>query len=470
MFPALDTLLLTLAPSWSPPFVVFLVVLVLGLALVYFVVLEPAWNPLHAMPGPPSSHWFYGSLRDIIITKWADGSFPNPHLAWVQKYGGAVHYRIAFNHQVLLTDPDALKHVFNTHNETYPRAHVARELLRDMLGGDGLLSTEANVHAHQRKMLMPHFGHGKIKDFVHVFTTHAHQLQTTHLNAVADTTTPIDLHDCTLLTSTVTCENWLFVVFTKLTLDVIGMAAFSFDCGSLAGVNNHVVDAYKRLTKRHGAANFVAILYIPGYQKWPLPWLNEKRAAKHTLFAAVDDVIAAKLRAPRDPSRPVDLLDLMLDDHVGHHVTPEEARTHVMTFMLAGHETTSTTLSWVFALLAQHPDIEAKARDEARAVVAGGGIGWSTVAELKYITACIQETLRLFPTIAQAAMRVCTQDDLLPMSTGKPYAIPKGTSVVVNTGALHRNPKYWSRPHDFVPERFLDGSVEFAADKALRNG
>ncbi|CAK4572307.1 unnamed protein product [Aphanomyces euteiches] len=104
---------------------VFVVVLGLFLlavatAMLYFFVISHAFHPLNAIPGPPSSHWFYGAYKDIMDTKWSDGHFPEPALSWVKKYGGAVHYRAVFGHRVMLTDPEAIKHVFVTHSDNYP--------------------------------------------------------------------------------------------------------------------------------------------------------------------------------------------------------------------------------------------------------------------------------------------------------------------------------------------------------------
>ncbi|CAK4192553.1 unnamed protein product, partial [Aphanomyces euteiches] len=85
--------------------------------------------------------------------------------------------------------------------------------------------------------------------------------------------------------------------------------------------------------------NEVISMYIPGFDKLPLPYLIKKREAKRILLEKVDNVIAAKLQAPRDVNRPTDLVDLILDVEAGQQrVTPEEARCHVMTFMFAGHE------------------------------------------------------------------------------------------------------------------------------------
>ncbi|CAK5096455.1 unnamed protein product [Aphanomyces euteiches] len=382
----------------------------------------------------------------------------------VKKYGGAVHFREALTHRVMLSDPEALKHVHVVNNDNYPRATVPRNVLRVrpdgmpiLLGGDGLLCTEGETHHRQRKMLMPHFGFSKVRGFVDIFAHHARQLSK-HLKEVTDQGVAVDMHD----------------FFTKMTLDVIGVCAFGYNFGSLENGNKRVLDAYTMMSQPPELFNEVISMYIPGFDKLPLPYLIKKREAKRILLEKVDNVIAAKLQAPRDVNRPTDLVDLILDVEAGQQrVTPEEARCHVMTFMFAGHETTSATLSWVFAMFATHPEMENIARKECQAVAAaseGGVISSKSLGELKYTTAFIQETLRVFPTAVHTATRECISDDHVPMSDGKPIFIPKGTTIYISLAAQHRNPKYWSQPDEFISERFLEGTAVYEADKALRNG
>ncbi|KAG9411318.1 hypothetical protein AC1031_016958 [Aphanomyces cochlioides] len=428
-----------------------------GGVFAYLLVTRIAFHPLSVVPGPKSSHWFFGSLSDIIGARWSDdGHYPEPQLSWIKKFNGVICYRAVLELRIMIADPEALKHVFTTNGENYPRAELSRAFLRDLVGGDGLLSTEGEEHTHQRKMLVPHFGFGKIKEFVDVFATHVATL-CNNLKELADQpNVTVDMH----------------AYFTELTLDIIGVSAFGYNFKAMSG-SSPVVEAMKLLLSPRSAFYLVGKAVIPTFSSWPLPRLVNERKAKRMLYQTVDDVIAAKLKSKRDVNRPVDLVDLMLDEnaHAEHKVTAEEARTHVMTFMLAGHETTSTTLSWVFTLFAQHPHIEALAREEARAVTANGEtIGWNTLGDIKYITACIQEALRLYPSVAALAPRVAEQDDYLPRSDGKPVFIPKGTVIAINTAAMHRNPQYWSQPDVYLPERFVEGTDAFLADKAMRNG
>ncbi|CAK5208647.1 unnamed protein product [Aphanomyces euteiches] len=98
--------------------------------MLYYFVIEPATNSLNALPGPPSSHWFFGSMKEIINAKWEEGNYPEPFLSWVKKYGGAVHFRAVMTHRVMLSDPEALKHVHVVNNDNYPRAMEIRNILR----------------------------------------------------------------------------------------------------------------------------------------------------------------------------------------------------------------------------------------------------------------------------------------------------------------------------------------------------
>ncbi|CAK4132945.1 unnamed protein product [Aphanomyces euteiches] len=344
------------------------------------------------VPGPKSSHWFFGSLS---MRGGATMATTQSHSFRGSRSSTG---RTVMELRIMIADPEALKHVFTTNGENFPRAELSRSFPRvspfDHHDADEL--TEGEEHTHQRKMLVPHFGFGKIKEFIDVFATHAAEL-CIKLKELADQ-------------PNVTVDMPAY--FTELTLDIIDVSAFGYNFKAMSG-SSPVVDAMKLLLSPRSAFYLVGKAVISTFSSWPLPRLVNERKAKKMLHQTVDDVIAAKLKSKRDVNRPVDLVDLMLDEnaHAEHKVTAEEARTHVMTFMLAGHE---------------HPHIEALAREEARAVTANGGtIGWNTLGDMKYITACIQEALRLYPTVAALAPRVAELDDYLPRSDGKPIFIPK---------------------------------------------
>jgi cytochrome P450/NADPH-cytochrome P450 reductase len=174
----------------------------------------------------------------------------------------------------------------------------------------------------------------------------------------------------------------------------------------------------------------------------------EDIAAMHAL---VDDVIRAR-RA--NPSEARDLLSLMLDavDPVsGERLDDENIRYQVITFLIAGHETTSGMLSFTLHLLLQHPQVLEQARRQVDEVLDGGRLpGYDDLAKLEVIDRALKESLRLWPTAP--AFSVAPLEDTV---IGGRYRIPKGRRLNVLLPALHRDPAVWPNPDAFDIDRFL---------------
>jgi cytochrome P450 len=161
----------------------------------------------------------------------------------------------------------------------------------------------------------------------------------------------------------------------------------------------------------------------------------------------IDDVVMPLIaRRRNDPclSEQLDILALLMcargDD--GERLSDSEIRDDLITLMLAGHETTATTLAWIFDLLLHHPDALRRVQAEA-----GSG-------EEAFTTAVINETLRVRPP-APFTARVAAQ----PFSIGG-YRIEAGTRIVVHIIAINRNPRIYEHPNEFRPERFLGSRPE----------
>jgi cytochrome P450 len=141
-------------------------------------------------------------------------------------------------------------------------------------------------------------------------------------------------------------------------------------------------------------------------------------------------------------------------DDDGSTLSDEELRNHVVTFLLAGHETTASLMTWTLGLVATHPPIQAKIAEELRAAssdrVVRGDL--ETLALWPQLNASLQETLRLYPSIWIAERRVTTADHL------GGFALPEGSSVIVSPYVTQRLPNLWPEPDEFRPQRFLDAS------------
>jgi cytochrome P450 len=137
-------------------------------------------------------------------------------------------------------------------------------------------------------------------------------------------------------------------------------------------------------------------------------------------------------------------------------MTDQQLRDEVMTLLLAGHETTAVSLSWIWYLLAQHPEVEKKLWSELRGVLNGKSPGMQDLSKLPYTERVVKETMRLYPP-AWAVVRNALKD----CEIGG-YRVPAGATVVVSQWVMHRDPRYYEQPERFNPDRWLDEQAKAA--------
>jgi cytochrome P450 family 135 len=157
----------------------------------------------------------------------------------------------------------------------------------------------------------------------------------------------------------------------------------------------------------------------------------------------VDELIGqeiAERRTVEDVAERDDILSMLVAarHEDGSPMSDAEIRDELLTLLVAGHETTATALSWAMERLVRHPEKLERLRDEVEA------------GEDAYLTATIQETLRLRPVIV-AVIRQLTE----PVELGG-YELPAGARVTPSIHLIHRDPEIYSEPERFLPERFLD--------------
>ncbi|WP_392542920.1 cytochrome P450 [Oryzobacter telluris] len=184
----------------------------------------------------------------------------------------------------------------------------------------------------------------------------------------------------------------------------------------------------------------------------PTPRVRRGRAARDDLFGVCEEIVAA--RREGRTSGETDLLSRLLAARDGdERLTDEEVRGQVLVFMLAGHETTSTALTFALHLLGRHQDVQDRVRAEVRQVLGDDRPTAATTASLPETTAALKEAMRLYPS-APILGRLSVGDDEL---MGHP--VPVGTNVVVVPWTIHRHPDFWADPLVFDPSRFT-GSGE----------
>lgn len=191
----------------------------------------------------------------------------------------------------------------------------------------------------------------------------------------------------------------------------------------------------------------LSLFDIMGLPPWlpRLKWFRSK-APVTTMRALAHHVIAARRAEKRET--PLDFLDFLIEAVDADFEDIETTVDNLLTFVVAGHETSANALSWGFYLLALHPGMQARIRDEVRRVRPEGPILSADVQEMPLLAAHVRETLRLYPSAAFFA-RDAGKD-----LTVKGIEIKAGDALFFPVYALHRNARLWDEPDQYRPERF----------------
>ncbi|MGV9318954.1 cytochrome P450 [Streptomyces sp. NPDC003660] len=248
---------------------------------------------------------------------------------------------------------------------------------------------------------------------------------------------------------------------TRLTLETIARTGFGHDFGSFERDRPHPF-----ITAMVGT-----LAYAQRLNSLPMPPLLQRRAARRNAadIAYLDDTVDALVAERRRSGRgDGDLLDRMLETahpETGERLSAENVRKQVITFLVAGHETTSGALSFALYYLAKHPEVAARARAEVDRVWGDTPEpGYDQVARLRYLRRVLDESLRLWPT-APAFAREATEDTVL---AGE-HPMRRGGWALVLTPMLHRDPEVWGEDAErFDPDRFDAKAVRARAPHTFK--
>ena len=177
------------------------------------------------------------------------------------------------------------------------------------------------------------------------------------------------------------------------------------------------------------------------------------RGSIKTLRGVVSELISERRKSGADRGDLLSMFMLARDEETGAQMDDTQLIDESVTMLVAGHETTATTLSWIWALLHQHPEVEARLHAEVDSVLAGRTPTVEDLARMPYSRMVVDEALRLYPPIYVLSRKVIAEDELCG------FRIRGGTSVDISPYATHRLPEFWEEPDQFRPERFTPEQV-----------
>ena len=327
----------------------------------------------------------------------------------------------------MVMDPTALRRILRDRVADYPKSLVTKLILEPAIG-DSLFIAEGAEWMWQRRTAAPVFSHRNVAALAPVMSAAAERAA--DRVAQAGPGRAMDMYEAMVAT----------------TFEVISDVTFSGGDGFDRAAVHRAIEGYIAQAAR------VSLLDILGAPRWvPRPSRVLTGAAMRDMKRLAD---AAIERRRKDGARPVpDLLDLLLegeDPKSGRRMTTDELRDNLLTFIVAGHETTALTLAWALYLCAFDQDVQDAARTEAQAVLAGRAATAADVPHLPLIRRIVDETLRMYPPAAFLSRTAMVRDELCGRE------IRPGDTVILPIYALHRHHTHWPDPDRFDPARFAD--------------
>lgn len=321
----------------------------------------------------------------------------------------------------VVAQSDALQRVLLDHKANYVRPALAQRVLRHVVGA-GLLTAEGEAWRVQRRLVAPTFAPMAVGRMSHLIAAASAR----HLAAWPAARARVDMAQ----------------VATDTTMSVIVDALFSGD-PRLA-----TAEAARRIGDLFAAGEAARLMSLVGLANVaPTPGIRRARAGNAFLRGTLTALVHE-----RGPTGGPDDFFGGLIRALHEHYPPHEAETlavdNAITFYVAGHETTASALAWTIYLLAAQPALQAEARDEAVAALAGGDIG--TLAErVPLLRAILDEALRLYPPASNFSRETVADDEL----AGVP--VRRGDLIGIFPWVIHRHRTLWTDPDAFDHTRFL---------------
>jgi cytochrome P450 len=338
-----------------------------------------------------------------------------------RRHGTPFTVRLFEGRTVVITDdPATIRQVFTGDPEKL-LAGAGNEVLRPLLGPRSVLTLDEPEHMRQRRLLLPPF-HGERMRLYGELIRDATERQT----AAWPTGSPFPAQRS----------------MQAITLEVIMRAVFGVT--ERARLDEIATPLRRLLDSLADQRWLFALQFASSRRNGPL---SAWRRFRERLLGPADAVLYAEIAARRADTGSAerdDILSLLLSarDEDGVGLTDSELRDELMTLLLAGHETTATSLSWTLERLSRHPRALARLVEEIRS---GGEDG-----PADYLDATIKETLRLRPVVPAVVRRLVEPTEL----GGR--VLPAGVNVAPSIYLTHRNPAIYPEPESFRPERFLE--------------
>lgn len=370
---------------------------------------------------PGISQWFplpYGafgeSMRDPL----------GFHMRARERFGNV--FRLRFGPVLIhfVYHPDHVRRVLFDNPRNYVRGWQYRVLAR--LFGENLVVSDGPYWLRQRRLAQPAFSRPRLAGYANVMVDATSQLVSCWRES-AETGTPISVAP----------------EMSRLALAIASRTLFDQDVSHEADRVGHAFATVAQYLQMRLNRPFTS---LPSWA--PTPLNRRFKQALASLNELVLELIRQRRREGRDHGDLLSMLMAARDEESGESMTDEQLRSEMLTFLMAGHETTATALTWTWYLLATHPEFRQRVREEAIAVVGDRLPTVADVPQLRLTRMVLEESMRLYPPVWLMPRHLVAEDEI------GGFQIPRGSMVCLVPYVTHRHPDAWDQPEAFDPERF----------------
>lgn len=402
---------------------------------------SPDWltTILRLGKGPDTSGIPVANAKLEDVQELLGGALFLPLFKWMLESGPVYRLAAGPRNFVIIGDPAAAKHVLRLYGK-YAKGLVSE--VAQFLFGDGFAIAEGQLWTVRRRAVVPSLH----KRFLATMVDRVFNRCTERLVE--------KLESSALSGAVVNME----ARFSQLTLDIIGLSVFNYDFDSLTS-DSPVIEAVYTALKETEQRSTDILPY------WQIPFLcqivpRQQKAAKAVaIIRQTTEELVAKCKAIVDAEQE----QLEGDEYINEadpsvlrfllasreEVSSNQLRDDLLSMLVAGHETTGSVLTWTVYLLSKNPGPLAKAQDELERVLGGRRPEFEDIKELKYLTRCISESMRLYPH-PPVLIRRASEPDVLPGG----YKLDAGQDVMISVYNIHHSPSVWDKAEEFIPERF----------------
>jgi len=337
------------------------------------------------------------------------------------EFGDIAYFRLGNRSMYLVSDPQNVKDVLVTHNRNFRKSRALQR--SKLVVGEGLLTSEADFHLKQRRMMQPVFHNNRISCYSESMSDYAMKISADWKNGDV-----IDVHKAVM----------------KITLGVVVKTLFSTDIDS---ESSEIGEALTIIMKQFPRLLFPFSEY---FDNLPIPANIKRKRAMDKL----DNIIYKMIESRRnDKSRYDDLLSLLIDatdEQENTRMDDSQLRDETMTLFIAGQESTANAITWTLYLISRSPEVERKIHEEIEGVTGGKLPTWDHYQKMKYLINVFSESLRLYPPAWAVVRRAISDYEL------DGYVVPAGADIMMSQYVIHRDDRYYTDPDKFRPERWSE--------------